>query len=97
MHVFKYSPRKGTKAATFPNQINGNVKDERSEKLIALSLENEIAFAGQYVGKSVKVLFENEYDGHTTNYIEVRSQEKRVPNKILDISVIEQKDGIIQC
>ncbi len=97
MHVFKYSPRKGTKAATFPNQINGNAKDERSERLIALSLENEREFAERYVGQHVKVLFENEHDGHTTNYIEVRSQEKRVPNKILDISVIEQKDGIIQC
>lgn len=97
MHVFKYSPRKGTKAATFPNQINGNLKDERSEKLISLSLENEIEFAKQYVGKQVKVLFENEHEGHTSNYIEVRSKEKQSPNEIVDISVIEQKDGIIQC
>ena len=97
MHVFKYSPRKGTKAASFPNQINGNEKDIRSERLIALSLENEIDFAKQYIGQKVKVLFENEHDGHTTNYIEVRSVEKQQPNTIVDISVIEQKSGIIQC
>ena len=97
MHVFKYSPRKGTKAANFPNQINGNIKDERSERLIALSLANEKEFAEQYIGKQIKVLFENEHDGHTTNYIEVRSKEKQLPNRIVDISVIEQKDGIIQC
>ena len=34
MHVFKYSPRKGTKAASMPNQIDGNIKEERSKKLI---------------------------------------------------------------
>ena len=97
MHVFKYSPRKGTKAVTFPNQVDGKMKDKRSERLITLSLENERKFAQQYVGQQVKVLFENEHDGHTTNYIEVRSKEKQEPNKIVDISVIEQKDGIIQC
>ena len=41
MHIFKYSPRKGTKAAIMPNQIEGNIKEERSRKLIALSDENE--------------------------------------------------------
>ena len=30
MHIFKYSPRKGTRAAVMPNQIDGNVKEERS-------------------------------------------------------------------
>ena len=30
MHIFKYSPRKGTRAAVMSNQINGNVKEERS-------------------------------------------------------------------
>ena len=33
MHVFKYSPRKGTVASTMPNQIDGNKKEERSNKL----------------------------------------------------------------
>ena len=41
MHVFKYSQRKGTKAAVMPNQIDGKVKEERSKKLIELSNENE--------------------------------------------------------
>ena len=41
MHIFKYSPRKGTRAAVMPNQIDGNVKEERSRKLIELSDKNE--------------------------------------------------------
>lgn len=97
MHIFKYSPRKGTKATTFPNQIDGKLKDERSEKLIALSLENEKDFAKQYIGKEIKVLFENEHDGHTTNYIEVRSNTIQEPNKIVDVTAVEQINGIIKC
>ena len=96
MHVFKYSPRKGTKAATFPNQINGNIKDERSERLIALSLQNEKEFAAQYVGKEIEVLFENKYEGHTTNYIEVYSSRVQKANSIVQIKVLGQKDGKIE-
>lgn len=96
MHVFKYSPRKGTKAATFPNQIDGNKKDERSEKLIALSLENEKEFAFQYIGNSIEVLFENEHEGHTTNYIEVYSTKVQEPNTIIEVKVQGEKDGKIE-
>ena len=41
MHIFKYSPRKGTKAATMPNQIEGKIKEQRSKKLIELSKQNQ--------------------------------------------------------
>ena len=41
MHVFKYSQRKGTRAAVMPNQVDGSLKEERSRKLIALSNKNE--------------------------------------------------------
>lgn len=76
MHVFKYSPRKGTKAASFPNQIDGITKAKRSDILIALSDKNEMEFAKQYLGKEIEVLFENEEEGHTTNYIKVIDKNK---------------------
>lgn len=76
MHVFKYSPRKGTKAANFPNQIDGNIKSRRSDILIEMSNENEKDFASKYVGKEIEVLFENEEEGHTTNYIKVVDKNK---------------------
>ena len=76
MHVFKYSPRKGTKAAGFKNQVDGITKSKRSDMLIALSDENEENFAKQYIGKEINVLFENETEGHTTNYIKVESKKK---------------------
>ena len=58
MHVFKYSQRKGTKAAVMPNQIDGKVKEERSKKLIELSNENEYNYNKKYIGREVEVLFE---------------------------------------
>ena len=76
MHVFKYSPRSGTVAAKIPNQIDGNVKEERSNKLIELSDKNEKEYNQQYIGKEVEVLLEEregEYlKGHTTNYMVVK-------------------------
>ena len=81
MHIFKYSPRKGTKAAVMPNQINGDIKEERSKKLIELSDRNEIEYNKSYIGKNVEVLFEEEkdgmYKGHTQNYIMVYCRIKR--------------------
>lgn len=97
MHVFKYSPRKGTKASAFPNQVDGKIKDERSESLIKLSQKNEIEFAEQYLNKEINVLFENEHDGHTTNYIEVYSKEERKPNSLVDVFVKKQDNGVIYC
>ena len=73
MHLFKYSPRKGTKAANMQGQIDGNKKEERSQKLIELSNKNQKEYHQKYIGKKVKVLFEEEKDGiyigHTQNYI----------------------------
>ena len=73
MHIFKYSPRKGTKAIKFANQIDGNVKEERSKRLIELSEKNEKQYNEDYIQKNVEILFEEEkegtYKGHTKNYI----------------------------
>ena len=97
MHVFKYSPRKGTKAAEFKNQIDGNTKNKRSDILIKLSEENEEDFAKPCIGKEIEVLFENENEGHTKNYIKVESNEK-IKNAPIIKKVIarEYKDGALK-
>ena len=87
MHVFKYSQRKGTKAAIMENQIPGNIKEERSKKLLELSNKNEFEYNSQYIGKELEVLFEEEnvgiYKGHTQNYIMVYCESKeKLDNKI---------------
>ena len=78
MHIFKYSQRKGTKAATMPNQVDGNIKEERSKKLLELSDKNKKEYNKRYIGKEVEVLFEEQegkyYKGHTKNYIEIKCE-----------------------
>lgn len=90
MHIFKYSPRKGTKASVMENQISGDVKEIRSKKLIELSNKNQLEYNNQYLGKEVEVLFEEEkngvYEGHTQNYIMVYCKSKeKLDNKIKDV------------
>ena len=75
MHVFKYSPRKGTKAASMEHQIDDVIKETRSKKLIELSHKNEVEFMNKFLEKDLEVLFEQEEGdytiGHTTNYLTV--------------------------
>ena len=100
MHVFKYSPRKGTKAAVMPNQIDGNKKEERSRKLIELSNQNEKAYNQNYIGKEVEILFEEEkngiWQGHTKNYILAHYKtEKNIENRIMKLQCIEAEEEYI--
>lgn len=94
LHVFKYSPRKGTVAAKMKNQIDSTVKEKRSHKLIELSNECEIEFLDRYVGKELKVLFEKqdgEYTkGHTTNYLVVKAKETELENQIKDVKIVSR-------
>lgn len=100
IHVFPYSPKKGTPAAVMPNQISNNVKGERSQKLISLSEEMAELFLCQFVGKDMSVLYEkqieqNIYEGHTTNYMKVHTVcDQNITNKILK-TTIKNKHGEI--
>ena len=97
MHVFKYSPRKGTKAASMPNQIDGNIKEARSKKLIEISSENERYYNNKYIGKEIEVLFEEKkngtYHGHTKNYLLVYCEaDENLENKIVKVKCKEAFD-----
>lgn len=77
-HIFKFSPRKGTKAADMIDQLDGNVKDKRSKALIELNLKNESEFSKSLVGRDLDVLVEQEihkkpgiFEGYTRNYVKV--------------------------
>lgn len=92
MHVFKYSPREGTRAATMQNQIDGNIKEQRSERLINLSNKNEDKFLKTQIGKNVEVLFEEQdgdyWKGHTRNYLMVKKEGENLENALEKVEVI---------
>ena len=97
MHVFKYSPRKGTVAAKMKEQINPKIKEERSNKLIELSDKNEIEFLDKYIGKELEILFESKNqdgytEGHTTNYISVKTKQEGLDNIIKKVKIKERKN-----
>jgi threonylcarbamoyladenosine tRNA methylthiotransferase MtaB len=93
MHVFKYSKRKGTPAYSMPNQVDGKIKELRSQKLIELSNQNEKNFLNKYIGKNISVLFEQKEEeyikGHTTNYIVVKTKDNIKENQIADVKIKE--------
>lgn len=97
MHVFKYSPRKGTKAAVMPNQVDSKVKEIRSKKLIELSDENELEYNKSYVGKEVEVLFEEREEkyckGHTRNYMVIKYKtDENLENRIKVVKIIDANE-----
>lgn len=98
IHVFKYSKRKYTVAAKMDGQVDGIVKKERSNQLLKLSKELNKNFLAQYIGKKVKVLFENYTDGvlngYTSNYIKVKMKgDKELCGTIQDVVIISlEKD-----
>ena len=102
MHVFKYSPRKGTPAATMENQIDPQMKQIRSDKLLSLNKENFAKFAGKFIGKEMDVLFEssvaeNTYEGLTTNYIRVLvKSDKDIHGEILKVKLTDIKDEYVE-
>ncbi len=94
MHVFKYSIRNGTKAASMEQQVPNPVKEERSKKLIKLSEENQEFYHQQAIGKKVEVLIEEKegdfYKGHTTNYmlVEIHAKEDlHLENKMVQVQL----------
>ncbi len=103
MHIFKYSQRKGTKAAVMPKQIDGNIKEQRSRRLIELSDQNEKRHNEKYIGKEVKVLFEEKegdyIKGHTTNYMVVKVPYIEIENTIerVKIEKVENLELIGKC
>ena len=93
MHVFKYSPRKGTKAAEMKNQISPELKEERSKVLIDLSHKNEKEYKEKFLGRTVQVLFEQKEGeyliGHTTNYLKVAVDfNKSLENTIQNVEIV---------
>lgn len=78
-HIFKYSRRHGTRAASMPDQVPEQVKGQRSDRLIALGEKNRRLFEQQYAGELTEVLFEEKtviegkeyYTGYNKQYIKL--------------------------
>lgn len=79
MHIFKYSKRKGTKAAVMPDQIPEEIKAKRSAALQEIEMRYSKEFRAFYIGKDVEALLEEKKEiggreywiGHTKEYVKI--------------------------
>lgn len=97
-HLFKYSKRDGTKAATMKSEVDGNIKKERLKELEEIEQVNKREFLEKQIGKTLSVLFESKSDmdgyksGYSTNYLRVNVKDEIDDNEIRDCLITEIKN-----
>lgn len=101
-HVFTYSRRKGTRADSFPDQVEEQVKNRRSEIMIQAMSECAEEFLTSQVGRRVKILAEREaepgiFEGYTENYTPARIAGENLNGKIIEATVVSVRDGVALC
>ena len=91
MHIFPYSRRPGTPAASFPGQLGNAVKERRSREAIAAAAEMSRAFRERLIGSVQPVLFEERegdlFTGHAPNYVKVYGNGENLHNEIREVKI----------
>lgn len=97
MHIFKYSKRKGTKAAVMEGQVPEPVKTKRSNVLLEMEKQDSKEYRWFYLNKVIDVLFEEEKEykgklywiGHTREYVKVAlACEENLENQLITGKII---------
>lgn len=95
-HIFKYSRRAGTKAASMEGQISEQVKAERSARMIELGEKKRRAYERSFLGKNVEVLVEEDavidgkhvQTGHTKEYMKIALESREnLKNSIVNVQI----------
>lgn len=100
MHIFKYSVRKGTRAAVMKGQLTEAMKTKRSAVLLEMEARKSKEYRSQFIGQTVAVLLEEAKEingqmymiGHTKEYVKVAvgmgiKTEQELTNTIIEVSV----------
>ena len=102
MHVFPYSKRAGTPAATMEGQLDASVKKDRVARLCAVGKEIRRELLSQFVSdnETATILFEDYKDGfaygHTGNFIEVRVPSPRsLHSEVKEVKLISSNGDFI--
>ncbi|MDD2371331.1 MAG: tRNA (N(6)-L-threonylcarbamoyladenosine(37)-C(2))-methylthiotransferase MtaB [Firmicutes bacterium] len=102
LHIFKYSKRKGTRAANFSNQVEDNVKKIRAKEMAELRDELHSNFLFKMIGKQMNVLVEKNRDniteGYSDNYLKVlidTKGEKIIENTIVKVKILSVNKKVL--
>lgn len=104
VHMFPYSNRPRTKAATMPDQVPYEIIQERKQKVLRLAEQTAFALRQKYVGRLMKVLTESDdkiesdlISGHTDNFLKVIFPKNQyVANEIVEVELIENRpEGLV--
>lgn len=98
MHVFPYSVRPGTAAASM-EQLPRAVKEERAHRASQLARKMRDEFLTRQAGRTLPVLFETEEDGvwsgHTGNYAQVRAKGENLRNAVVNVQITGKSGGAL--
>ncbi len=92
LHIFQYSDRENTVASRLENKIDPKVKKERADRLEELKKNMVVKEREKYIGKTLKVLVEEEIDGYlygySENYLRVKLKgDKDLINEIVKVKI----------
>ncbi|MBQ4515249.1 MAG: tRNA (N(6)-L-threonylcarbamoyladenosine(37)-C(2))-methylthiotransferase MtaB [Clostridia bacterium] len=102
-HIFKYSIRKGTRAAKMDGQVDPKVKEERSKTLIKITSDTRKEFLEKFINTEADVLFEQYhnnkkglFEGKTSNYITVVvNGGEELEGKMRRVRMLREENGIV--
>ena len=99
IHVFSFSPRKGTAAANMQDAIDNKVIKERSQILRDLGIELGLKYRRQFIGETARILIENDngqHSGRSERYFTVylkKTEKTQKRNSILPVKLIENREN----
>lgn len=97
-HVFKFSIRKGTRAAKMDHQVPDQIKHTRSNELLQLNEKNSAKYLQAHIGQKMEVLMEEQiildgvtyFVGHTKEYIKVAVKtEEDLTNQFVNVKTVK--------
>ena len=101
IHVFPYSARAGTLAATLPNQIPPQIKKSRASQALEISRAKAESFSKRLIGKTVEIIAETSVggfvDGLTKNYVRVYVPDENIQlGEVVKVKIERlHKDGVL--
>lgn len=101
MHIFPYSVREGTAAATFKNHVSEEEKTRRAHIMLEVAEKLKCDFYKSHIGKTMPVLFEQKkagmWSGFTENYMEIRMQSEKDLRGQTKKVILKKYDEINEC